>query len=183
MVIERLAAYHNRQGFTCGVPELDEYFRTRVSQDVKRRAAAVFVLVEEPGSPEVLGFYTLSSTAIDVGQLPPEFLKKMPRYQRLPATLIGRLARRADRSGERLGEKLLVNALRRAVETSATISSVAVVVDAKEERARRWYEGYGFARSREREGRLWLVMGSLPSLEGSLEIQLRTITEMSVKLM
>jgi ribosomal protein S18 acetylase RimI-like enzyme len=164
MVIERLAAHHNRQEFTCGVPELDEYFRTRASQDVKRRAAAVFVLVEEPGSPELLGFYTLSSTAIDVGQLPPEFLKKMPRYQQLPATLIGRLARRADRNAEGLGEKLLVNALRRAVETSATIGSVAVVVDAKGERARRWYEGYGFVRFREYPDRLWLEMGSVPGL-------------------
>jgi ribosomal protein S18 acetylase RimI-like enzyme len=159
MVIERLAAHHDRKGFTCGVPELDEYFCARAGQDVKRRAAAVFVIVEETGSPQVLGFYTLSSTVIDVGQLPPEFLKKMPRYQQLPATLIGRLARRSDRSGEGLGEKLLVNALRRAVETSATIGSVAVVVDAKGEQARRWYEGYGFVRFRGYPDRLWLPMG------------------------
>ena len=171
MVIERLAAYHDRKEFTCGVPELDEYFRARASQDVKRRAAAVFVLVESAGGSEALGFYMLSSTAIDVGRLPPEFLKKMPRYQQLPATLIGRLTRRAERSGEGLGGKLLVNALRRAVETSATIGSVAVVVDAKGERARRWYEGYGFVRFRGYPDRLWLGMGSLPSLQGrSIEI-------------
>ena len=161
MVIERLAAHHDRKAFACGVSELDEYFRARASQDVKRRAAAVFVLVEEAGSPEVLGFYTLSSTAIDVGQLPPEFLKKMPRYQQLPATLIGRLARRTDCSGKGLGEKLLVNALRRAVETSATIGSVAAVVDAKGERARRWYEGYGFVRFRDYADRLYLGIESI----------------------
>ena len=161
MVIERLAAHHGRKGFSCDVPELDEYFRARAAQDVKRRAAAVFVLVAEAGSSEVLGFYTLSSTAIDVGRLPAEFLKKMPRYQQLPATLIGRLARRADRNGEGLGEKLLVNALRRAVETSSTIGSVAVVVDAKGERAGRWYEGYGFVRFREYPDRLWIGIGSI----------------------
>lgn len=166
MVIERLSAHHDRKGFTCGVPELDEYFSARASQDVKRRAAAVFVLVESAAVSEVLGFYALSSTAIDVGQLPPEFLKKMPRYQQLPATLIGRLARRADRRREGLGEKLLVNALRRAVETSVTIGSVAVVVDAKGERARRWYEGFGFRRFRDYPDRLWLGMESVETTLG-----------------
>ena len=158
MVLERLSARHNRKSFSCGVDALDEYYRERACQDVKRKAAAVFVLVDEPGATEVFGFYTLSPTAVDVGQLPLGFLEKMPRYQQLPATLIGRLARSVDRNGEGIGEKLLVNALRRATETGSTIGSVAVIVDAKGERARRWYVRYGFVRFREYEDRSFTPM-------------------------
>jgi hypothetical protein len=95
MVFERLADHHDREGFSCGVEELDGYFRKYARQNAQKGVAAVFVLVPKRGRNTVLGFYTLSATVIDAGKLPREFLKKLPKYQQLPATLIGRLARRA----------------------------------------------------------------------------------------
>ena len=78
---------HSREGFSCGVDSLDRYFRLRANQDRVRRVAAVFVLTD--GSA-VLGFYTLSSYTIDLGELPEEAARRLPKYPLLPATLIGR---------------------------------------------------------------------------------------------
>ena len=161
MVFERLAGHHDREGFSCGVEELDDYFRKYARQNAQKGVAAVFVLVPKRGSGTVLGFYTLSATVIDAGKLPREFLKKLPKYQQLPATLIGRLARRADVGRKGIGEKILVNALRRSAKSSETIGSLAVVVDAKSETAKRWYLKYGFLELKEHPGRLYLPMESI----------------------
>ena len=69
---------------------------------------------------------------------------KLPRYP-IPAVLLGRLA--VDRSvqGKKLGEYLLIDALKRVAAASATIGVHAVVVDALNERAAAYYLGFGFA--------------------------------------
>lgn len=87
------------------------------------RIAAPFVLTHRD-SPKVLGFYTLSSSIIPVDELPRELMKRLPRYGQLPVTLLGRLA--VDRSvgGQRVGEFLLVDALRRSLETAQQIAKL-----------------------------------------------------------
>jgi predicted GNAT family N-acyltransferase len=81
---------------------------------------------------------------VDAGDLPQELLEqlKIPKYPRLPATLIGRLARHIDLKGHAVGEVLLVDALRKAVRATRTVASVAVVVEAKDENALKFYKCY-----------------------------------------
>jgi hypothetical protein len=92
---------HSRAAFSCEVESLEVYFRTRANQDVKKKLAAVFVLAEQSA---VLGYYTLSSYAIDAGELPAEAIRKLPSYPKLPAVLIGRLARDQKYRGQGIGE-------------------------------------------------------------------------------
>src|SRR6185312_11770313 len=58
MFVEPLAPYHDRTAFSCGVPELDTYLKSRASQHVARRVANVFVLVPRMGDREIMGYYT-----------------------------------------------------------------------------------------------------------------------------
>jgi ribosomal protein S18 acetylase RimI-like enzyme len=144
--IEALAAHHNRDGFFCGVDSLDRYLRTQASQDVRRKANGVFILVE-PGKPHVvLGYYTLCATGVAQGEVPAAARKYVPRYPLVSATLIGRLAVSETRQGERLGAMLLADAVRRAFASAATVGSSMLVVDAINERAAAFYEGNGFLR-------------------------------------
>ena len=62
-ICEPLGKHHDRKPFTCGVPELDEYLRERASQDIRRRVAAVFVMVPEDAPNRIAGFYALSSAS------------------------------------------------------------------------------------------------------------------------
>jgi len=52
--------------------------------------AATFVLVAADGL--IGGYYTLSSTAVKLAELPNEVARRLPRYPLIPATLLGRLA-------------------------------------------------------------------------------------------
>ncbi len=91
IVIEPLGKLHDRRAFRCGQEALDDWFRHRASQDEKRNVARVFVAVTaELG---VVGFYSLSALSLSLESVPEELAHRLPRYDAIPAALIGRLAR------------------------------------------------------------------------------------------
>jgi ribosomal protein S18 acetylase RimI-like enzyme len=138
-------ARHDRARFDCGVAELNDYLAKTANQDVKRNAAGCWVAVASEDSDEILGYYTLAPEGIaaaDLPELPPKILKKLPRYPRFGAALLGRLAVSQSLQGLRLGERLLFDALTRCL--ASEIPFVMVVVDPKDEKAAAWYARFGF---------------------------------------
>ena len=102
--------------------------------------AAPFVLVLPDGA--VGGYYTLSATAVKLADLPDQTVRRLPRYPLVPATLLGRLAVDRRFQGKGYGRFLLADALYRVARNE--IASFAVIVDAKDEAARRFYERESF---------------------------------------
>lgn len=139
---EPLGARHDRSGFRCGVPELDDYLVRQASQDVRRRVTAVFVMVAEERPRRILGYYTLSSFAVRTTGLPEDEMRKLPRYPTTPATLIGRLARDVGEPG--VGGLLLADALKRILASAGEVASALVVVEAKDPSTVTFYQKYGF---------------------------------------
>ncbi|MFZ5558960.1 MAG: GNAT family N-acetyltransferase [Pseudomonadota bacterium] len=152
--IEPLAGHHDRSGFSCGQPELDDWFRRRASQDEKRNVARVFVAVDDELG--VVGFYSLSSYTLTLTDLPQEVAKKLPRYNAIPGALIGRLARDVRARGRGVGELLLADAVRRILGAGRSLAVFAIVVDAKDETAADFYRGFGFRPFPSRPLRLFL---------------------------
>ena len=153
---------HDRAAFSCGVEALDTYIRQRASQDLQRKVAVIFILTCDGTS--IAGFYSLSSHSIQAEDLPPHpgLAKKLPRFPLL-ATLLGRMAVSNSVQGQRLGEFLLIDALRRAWLGSKQIASLAVTVEAKEN-AIPFYLKFGFIPTITRPGRLFYPMASLDRL-------------------
>ena len=139
---EPLAGWHDRSSFRCGVAELDDYLVKQASQDVRRRVAAVFVMVAQERPKRILGYYTLSSFAVRTTGLPADEMRKLPRYPTTPATLIGRLARDAAEPG--VGGLLLADALQRILTSASEVASALVVVEAKDLSAVTFYRKFGF---------------------------------------
>ena len=113
-------------------------------QKSRRKVARVFVALPEK-SREVAGFYALSAGSIERATLPPDDVRRLPRYP-VPVALIGRLAVDRRWAGQGLGSALLADAFRRVVRASESLAVYAVVVDAKDEQARAFYERFGFIR-------------------------------------
>jgi ribosomal protein S18 acetylase RimI-like enzyme len=152
---------HSREDFSCEVESHQTYFRNRANQDMQRKLAAVFVLAQ--GST-VLGYYTLSSYGIDAGELPKQVISKLPTYPRLPAVLIGRLARDDKYRGQEIGQMLLVDVLRRSLSSTATVGAIAVVVEAENEKARKFYSDYGFIKIPDNNDKLFMSMETIKKL-------------------
>ncbi len=157
--VEPLSNAHDRIAFRSGVSELDDYFHRQAGQDARRKAATPFVLVDRVGV--IAGYYTLSAYSVQLAELPESIAKKLPRYPRLPATMLGRLAVSGTHRGQGLGRILLMDALYRSWINTAQIASVGVVVDALDDSARAFYLHHEFVPLQDYPNRLFLAMGTI----------------------
>lgn len=139
LVVAALNSDHDRSQFECGSAPLDRYLREFVTQDIRRRVAACFVILD---GQVVAGYYTLSAASVALADLPPAIARKLPRYPTIPAFRMGRLAIDLKYRGRGLGAALLVNALQRAAKSE--IPAVALTVDAKDHTAADFYRHFGF---------------------------------------
>ena len=138
--ITALNKEHDRSGFNCGAASLDRYLKERAAQDMRRRFAACYVALTE--AKRVVGYYTLSSADLPLSELPEEMARKLPRYPNVPAVLLGRLAVVQDYQGQGLGGILLVDAIHRT--RRSEIASYGLLVDAKDESAKSFYQNHSF---------------------------------------
>jgi predicted GNAT family N-acyltransferase len=148
---------HNRTTFQCGNDSLDDYIKTKASQELKKKVSTPFVLTDSPDR-QVLGYYCLSSYSISIVDIEASTVKGLPRYPLLPATLLGRLAVDILCQGKGYGNLLVADALKRALAASMQVSSVAVVVDAISQDAARFYRRYGFTEFQTDPMKLYIAM-------------------------
>lgn len=160
--IQPLGDQHDRAAFSCGVEALDSYLRKQAGQDARKRAAVPFVATVD--GKTIAGYYTLSQYAIQLDAVPDEVAKKLPKYPAVSATLLGRLAVSTEFRGRRVGEILLMDALRRSLDLSKQAASTGVIVDAKDDSAASFYRKYGFLDLPKIERRLFLPMGTIQQL-------------------
>lgn len=163
--IEILSNNHDRIRFESGSAALDRYIREQASQEIRRRVATCFVAIRRDREL-VAGYYTLSAVSIALGAVPSELARKLPRYPVVPAALLGRLAVAKDWQGTGLGSALLADALLRTARTELGV--YAMLVDAKDDNARRFYEHFGFTPLPETHRRLMLpIETALQLIRGS----------------
>lgn len=160
--IELLGSQHAREAFTCSSEPLQKYLRNQGKQDTRKHAAVVYVLT--PDGRTIAGYYTLSQFSVQLHDIPPDIARRLARYPDIPATLIGRLAVDDKYRGQGLGEKLLLDALQRCLVHSRQIASCAVIVDAKDEQAKSFYEKYGLLELPEIPNRLFLSMATVEQM-------------------
>jgi len=138
IIIERLSSHHNRRDFDCGVEELNSYLQRYSGQHERKGMGRTYVATKK-NDDRVLGYYTIASSAVAFDIVP----ENLPRYP-VPVALIGRLAVDNTARRQRLGETLLIHALRSAHRAAKIVGIYAVVVDALDESARSFYLRYGF---------------------------------------
>lgn len=155
---------HARADFRCGVDALDRYFHHQAMQDRRRSVSAPYVLVDRV-TGSVLGYYTLSTASIPRASLPEVLTRRLPKYETLPVLLVGRLAVDLRYRGRGIGRLLLLDALSRCLDTSREVGLIGVLVDAKDDTARAFYEHHGFLRLVDREHTLFLPIATIAALE------------------
>lgn len=141
-----LSKTHLKENFSCGQLSLDNYIKNQAKQDINRDLSVCYILTEK-NTEIVSGYYTISGNSIKRDVFPEELLKKLPStYTDLPAILLGRLAVDKKHQGKKIGELLLIDALKRCFEISQSMGVIAVIVDPIDEKAIQFYAKYGFIR-------------------------------------
>jgi GNAT superfamily N-acetyltransferase len=131
---------HERSQFDCGEPALDEWLRRYAGQNRRRDTAATWVVVD--ANDRVAAYASIAMTGIDRSAAPAGLAKQAP--DPVPALLLGRLAVDRHYSGRGVGTALVAHVLATAVELNTHAAVRAVVVNAINPKARRWWEHLGF---------------------------------------
>lgn len=139
---ELLSEDHDRLNFDCGEEALNLYIRHFARQDMRRELARTFI-VRQREDFKVMGYYTLCSGSIEVKELPKPLLKKLPKYP-LPVARLARLAVDKKRQVQGYGELLLMDALYRTSVAAENMGIYGMIIDAKHEKAKQFYQRYGF---------------------------------------
>jgi len=136
-----LARHHDRTRFDCGVPELNSFLKATARQHSDKGISRTFVLSDQ--EKPILGYFTLTLCEVRMEHLPATYAKKYPQHG-LPAVRLARLAvsRKYQRKG--YGGLLLAEAIHRTVLIAEQAGLIGLFVDAKDERAHKFYERYGF---------------------------------------
>ena len=158
--LEPLATEHDRRNFSCGVDALDEYLRRFARQHGATNVSRTYVAAT---GVEIHGFYSLAMSAIRKENLPAKYVGRFPNFP-LPVARLARLAVAINHQRKGLGELLLADALQRCLRLSVAIGMIGVIVDAKDEKARGWYERYEFERLPDSPLTLWLPTAAIEKL-------------------
>lgn len=140
--LEPLGQEHDRSRFDCGSEPLNSFLKRVARQHAERGLSRTFVLIDDTGGKEIIGFFTLSATEADSAHLPPALARKLPR--KIPAARLGRLAVSKTHQGQGLGSFLLVEALRKILHASSEMGIAGAFVDAKDDAAAKFYSRFGF---------------------------------------
>lgn len=161
--IQPLERGHDRNRFGCGEPALDEYLARFARQNQESGVARTFVAVRHAEPSQVLGYYSLTVGAIDKANLPPAAACRLPNFP-VPIARLARLAVDRGQQGKGLGEDLLLDALSRCLRVAEEVGIVAVLIDAKHERAKAFYARYEFDALPDHPLTLWLPLPALRKL-------------------
>lgn len=165
--IELLKKHHDRAAFSCGNQQLDRYLYSTATQDKKRNIAIPYVIVDRKRQ-KIIGYYTLSMSSINLESLPQNLAKKLPKYPIVGVSLIGRLAVALDYRGYGWGKLLIMDALYKSFQVSKTTGCFAVIVDAIDDEAVKFYQRFEFQSFPDQPYKLFRTMTNIAQTFGTI---------------
>jgi ribosomal protein S18 acetylase RimI-like enzyme len=170
IVIELLdPAKHDRAAFSCGIDQVDNFFRRTANKLTKVGNVRTFVMVESEG--ELIGFYATNAHAIDYTELPEPFARARPAHGSIPAAYIAMIGVDHRSQGRGYGGDLLVDCLTRLAEAAEALGIAVIMLDVLdcgdlEKVAKRLalYTSYGFEPLPSNGLRLFLPMATVRTL-------------------
>lgn len=161
--IQILDRSHDRGVFDCGEEALNKYLRETARQHNEKGISKTFVYIDTNSPEQILGFFTLAICEVVTEGLPGKYAKRLPK--KVPAAKLGRLAVSVNYQGQKIGGMLMVEAMKRTLAVADSFGIVGFFVDAKNDRVKSFYEGYGFIELQSNPLTLFLPLKTLIDAE------------------
>ncbi|MBI5781869.1 MAG: GNAT family N-acetyltransferase [Rhodocyclales bacterium] len=158
--VRKLSAVDAVEAFDCGQPALNQFLQRHALVNQKANSAQTYVCCL---NGEVVGFYSLAVGSVDPEDVPARVVKGLARHP-VPVMILARLAVDRDHQGKGLGKALLKDALLRTAQAADIAGIRCLLVHAKDEAARRWYESWEFEPSPTDPYHLFLMLEDLRAL-------------------
>lgn len=161
--VQKLDASHEVDAFDCGKEPLNRFLQRYALVNQKAGSAQTYVVCR--GEQRVAGYYSLAVGAVEHADAPGRVGKGLARHP-IPVMLLARLAIDRAEQGKELGKALLKDALLRTAQAAEIAGIRALLVHAKDDEARAWYEQFDFEPSPTDPYHLFLLMKDLRALLG-----------------
>jgi len=158
--VRKLSAADLVEAFDCGQPSLNQFLQRYALVNQKANSAQTYVCCL---NGEVVGFYSLAVGSVDPEDAPARVMKGLARHP-VPVMILARLAVDKDHQGKGLGKALLKDALLRTAQAADIAGIRCLLVHAKDEAARQWYESWEFEPSPTDPYHLFLMLKDLRAL-------------------
>jgi GNAT superfamily N-acetyltransferase len=152
---EPISKKHDRKSFDCGDSAMNDFFERYARQSHESGAAKTFLAIESANNKGILGFYSLAPGALAYADTPETVRRGLARHD-VPGFRLARIAIDLRWQGQGVGGQLLAAAARRCLRAATEVGGIVLIIDAKNDRAARWYARYGAVPMRNRP--LTLVM-------------------------
>lgn len=143
--LERLdKARHDLKNFDCGKPSMNQFLSRFAAKHAELGLSSTWVLLEETDAAKlpVAAYYTLASATVSRASIPTK--QSLPTYP-IPVVMLARLAIAKPHQGKGLGAKILISALRHAVDlTQQGLPAYGLILDAIDEQALAFYQHFEF---------------------------------------
>ena len=158
--VRKLAATDQVDAFDCVENALNQFLQRYALVNQKANSAQTYVCCQ---GDVVAGFYSLAVGSVDPEVAPPRVMKGLARHA-VPVMILARLA--VDRQHQRqgLGQALLKDALLRTAQAADIAGIRCLLVHAKDDAARRWYEAWEFEPSPTDPHHLFLMLKDLKAM-------------------
>lgn len=159
--VEKLSANHDIGLFDCGKEPLNRFLQRHALTNLAANAARTYVVCGD--SKRVVGYYSLAVGSVEHGSAPGRIARGLARHP-VPVMLLARLAVDRSAQGSGLGKALLKDALLRTALASEIAGIRALLVHAKDDEAKAWYERFDFEASPTDPFHLFLLMKDIQAL-------------------
>ncbi|HWF08882.1 MAG TPA: hypothetical protein VG297_10475 [Bryobacteraceae bacterium] len=139
---EPILKKHDRKSFDCGDPAMNEFLHRYARQSHESGAAKTFLAIDNKDNKTIPGFYSLAPGALTHADTPETVRRGLARHD-VPGFRLARIGIDIRWQGQGLGGQLLAAAARRCLLAAAEVGGVVLIIDAKNDRAARWYATYG----------------------------------------
>lgn len=156
-VIQKLDRSHIVDPFDCGYEDLNRYISRFALNNQSAGSAQTYVAIADK---KVVGYYSLAVGAVAHSQAPTRMAKGLAHHP-VPVMLLARLAVDNTFKGRCLGAALLHDALARTLQAAEIAGIRAVIVHAKDDIARCFYEHFDFDPSPTDPYHLYLLIKDL----------------------
>lgn len=161
-LIEKLRSDHVLDHFDCGSEDLNRFLQRFAWVSQKAGSAQTYVACR---GESVIGYYSLAVGSVLHADAPGRVTKGQPRHP-IPVMLLARLAIDHVEQGQRIGQGLLKDALLRTAQAADIAGIRALLVHAKDDNARRFYEHFNFDPSPTDSYHLYLLIKDIRRILG-----------------
>lgn len=158
--VRKLAVLDQVDAFDCGQAALNQFLQRYALVNQKANSAQTYVCCH---GDVVVGFYSLAVGSVDPEVAPSRVMKGLARHS-VPVMILARLAVDKEHQRKGLGQALLKDALLRTAQAAGIAGIRCLLVQAKDDAARQWYESWDFEPSPTDPYHLFLMLKDLKSL-------------------